>query len=89
MQAADPNSFLTLYRSAVRTRRLLWENAGPAEWMSAPAGVLAFARGGAQCWVNTGADDVELPANVTPALSSTPGVTGCVPPDTTVWLVEG
>jgi alpha-glucosidase len=89
VQAADPNSFLTLYRSAVRTRRRLWENAGPVEWMSAPAGVLAFARGGAQCWVNTGADNVELPANLTVALSSTPGVTGCVPPDTTVWVVEG
>jgi alpha-glucosidase len=89
LQAADPNSFLRLYRSAVRARRPLWENAGPVEWMPAPAGVLAFARGGAQCWVNTGADDVELPGNFTVALSSTPGVTRWVPPDTAVWVVEG
>jgi alpha-glucosidase len=87
-QAADPNSFLTLYRSAVRTRRRLWENAGPVEWMSAPAGVLAFARGGAQCWVNTGADDTELPDNFTVALSSTVRVDRFLPPDTAVWLLE-
>jgi alpha-glucosidase len=89
VQAADPNSFLTLYRLAVRTRRLLWKNAGPVEWVVAPDGVLAFARGGAQCWVNTGVDDVELPGNFTVALSSTPGVTRYVPPDTAVWVVEG
>jgi len=88
-QAADPNSFLTLYRSALRTRRPLWENAGPVEWLSAPAGVLVFARGGAQCWVNTGADDVELPGMLQIALSSAPTVNGFLPPDTAVWLVEG
>jgi alpha-glucosidase len=88
-QAADPNSFLTLYRSALRTRRPLWENAGPVEWLSAPAGVLAFARGGARCWVNTGADDVELPGMLQIALTSAPTVNGFLPPDTAVWLVEG
>jgi alpha-glucosidase len=67
----------------------LWENAGPVEWMSAPAGVLAFARGGTQCWVNTSTDDVELPGNFTVALSSTAGVTRRIPPDTAVWVVEG
>jgi alpha-glucosidase len=88
-QAADPNSFLTLYRSALRTRRPLWENAGPVAWLSAPVGVLVFARGGAQCWVNTGADDVELPGMLQIALSSAPTVNGFLPPDTAVWLVEG
>jgi alpha-glucosidase len=88
-QAAEPNSFLTLYRSALRTRRPLWQNAGPVEWLSAPAGVLAFARGRAQCWVNTGTDDVELPGTFDIALSSAPTVNGFLPPDTAVWLVEG
>ncbi len=49
--------------------------------------MLGFARGGAQCWVNTGDTDVELPSGLSIALASAPGVGAVLPPDTAVWLV--
>ncbi|MEU4343274.1 alpha-amylase family glycosyl hydrolase [Nocardia sp. NPDC023852] len=88
-QHGDPGSFLTLYRQVLALRRQLWTTDEPVEWLETPHDVLAFARGGVQCWVNTGATDTELPAGMRRVLASGPGVTGGVlPADTAVWLTE-
>jgi alpha-glucosidase len=96
-QSGDPDSTLELYREALRVRR-----EHPAlgagdrvEWLTAPEGVLAFRRRGANgtavvCVTNTGQDAVPLPEALTGTgrvlLASgrhTDG--GTLPGDTTVW----
>ena len=84
-QERDPGSTLNLYRAALRLRPTLWRDAGDLTWLDLHQDVAAFARGGAQCWVNTGETSVRLPA-ASVLLSSTPGVDGVLPPDTAVWL---
>ncbi len=45
VQENDPNSFLSLYRAALRLRRIVpMLGAGALRWLDAPADVLAFAR---------------------------------------------
>jgi alpha-glucosidase len=88
-QDRDPESTLNLYRSALRLRRSLWRDAGDVKWLTVTPDVAAFERGGAQCWVNTGATDVPLPQVMTVELASTPGVGDVLPPDTAVWLRTG
>jgi alpha-glucosidase len=85
-QEQDRGSFLHLYRVALPTRKQLWDQAEQVHWLDAPADVLAFARGGAQCWVNTGTVDVDLPTGAEVVLASVPDVRGTLPPDATVWL---
>lgn len=89
VQQGDPDSILQLYRAALVGRRRWWEPAGEVRWLDLPSGVLGFARDGAQCWVNTGPADVELPEGMSVALASVPGVTRHLPPDAAVWLVPG
>ena len=86
-QEADPGSTLRLYRTLLARRRQLMTGPEPLEWLSAPEGVLAFARGAAQCWVSFGPDDVALPEGWRVVVSSRPGVDAVLPPDTAVWLV--
>ncbi len=86
-QEGDPDSFLHLYRAALGARRALWKDSGEVRWLDLPAEVLGFARDEAQCWVNTGESDVELPADLEVALASVPGVIRHLPPDAAVWLV--
>ena len=86
-QDDDPDSFLNLYRAALALRPRVWVDAGDVTWLDGPAAVLGFARGGAQCWVNTGDTDVEMPPGLSIALASGPGVGAVLPPDTAVWLV--
>jgi alpha-glucosidase len=88
-QDDDPDSFLNLYRAALALRPRVWVDAGDVTWLKGPASaVLGFARGGAQCWVNTGNADVALPSGLSVALASAPGAGAVLPPDTAVWLVE-
>jgi alpha-glucosidase len=89
-QAADPDSMLTLYRSALRLRReLAVPPDAPLTWLDAAEEVLAFRRPGLACVVNTGPAPAELPAGL-PAdrvlLASGPlEVAGRIPAETAVW----
>ncbi|MFC9897898.1 glycoside hydrolase family 13 protein [Nocardia sp. NPDC127579] len=85
-QAADPDSFLRLYRAALAERRVSWAVAGDLRWLPAPPGVLAFARGAHQCWVNVSPDPVQLPREAEVVLTSQPGVGATLPVDTTAWV---
>ncbi|MEU8956606.1 glycoside hydrolase family 13 protein [Streptomyces sp. NPDC048518] len=90
-QTGDPGSTLELYRSALAVRRTEpGLGAGTAvEWLDAPAGVLAFAREGFVCTVNTTGDPVRIPApgKVLLAVEEPEVVDGTVvlPADSTVW----
>ncbi|MFF3643240.1 glycoside hydrolase family 13 protein [Streptomyces sp. NPDC002564] len=92
-QTGDPGSTLELYRSALALRRARpGLGAGRAvEWLDAPEGVLAFAREGFVCTVNTTAAAVRLPAPGRVLLvGGDDGVetaegTVTLPADTTVW----
>ncbi|WP_306337145.1 glycoside hydrolase family 13 protein [Streptomyces sp. KL118A] len=90
-QTGDPGSTLELYRSALAVRRAEpgLGAGGTIEWLDAPEGVLAFAREGIVCTVNTTAGTVRLPAPGRILLGSaeaevTDGVVH-LPADTTVW----
>ncbi|HTZ43335.1 MAG TPA: glycoside hydrolase family 13 protein [Jatrophihabitans sp.] len=88
VQDGDPDSSLTLYRTALAVRRKLrapgdehdlhWFEAGPA--------VLAFRRGALGCVVNLGAEPVRLNAGANVVLSSGSGDPGVVEPDTAAWV---
>ncbi|WP_207892136.1 glycoside hydrolase family 13 protein [Streptacidiphilus pinicola] len=86
-QAADAGSMLSLYRSALRLRRVLGD--GDIAWLAGtPEGVLAFRRGeGFACVVNLSTESVPLPLAGTVLLASDElrGETD-LPPDTAVWL---
>ena len=84
-QVQDPGSTLSLYRSVLTHRRELMVDAGPLRWLESPDGVLAFARGTTECWVNFCTAAVELPPGRV-LVSSWSHPTGMLPPDTTVWL---
>jgi alpha-glucosidase len=85
-QQADAASMLALYRSALRLRREHLATDAPLSWLTAPDGVLAFARGGVECWVNTGDSSVELPPKSVLLASSPAAVPGSLPPDASAWL---
>ncbi|MCB5169312.1 glycoside hydrolase family 13 protein [Streptomyces bambusae] len=90
-QTGDPHSTLELYRAALELRRVLpGLGAGDGvEWLPAPAGVLAFARPGFVCTVNTLGRPVELPVPGRPVLSSGPvgpeGPMVQIPADSCTW----
>jgi alpha-glucosidase len=82
-QQDDPESMLTLYRTALRLRR---DIAGPMTWRDAPPGVVAFERTkGFVCLVNLSEKSVERPAGEV-LLASGPVTAGLVAPDTAVWV---
>ncbi|MFI6977413.1 glycoside hydrolase family 13 protein [Embleya sp. NPDC050154] len=89
-QSGDPDSMLTLYRTAIRLRRA--ESAlgdGELTWLpGAPAQVIAFTRGDRfACVVNLGRDPVELPEHAEPLLTSGPLTDdGRLGSDTAAWL---
>jgi alpha-glucosidase len=72
-QAANPDSMLTLYGTALRLRRKLPElGDGVLRWLPAPDGVLAFDRGpGFVCTVNVAATSVTITRPGELALTST------------------
>ncbi|MBJ7336826.1 glycoside hydrolase family 13 protein [Mycolicibacterium sp.] len=86
-QDGDPDSTLNLYREALSARSSLWVDAGDLEWIATPPAVVAFRRGDAQCWVNTGASPADLPADARVVLASVPGTATQLPPDSAAWLV--
>jgi alpha-glucosidase len=83
-QAADPDSMLSLYRSALALRRSF---DGPMTWLDAGDDVLAFRRTGMICVVNLSPSPVDLPAREV-LLSSGPLADGRLPSDTAVWLLD-
>jgi len=87
-QLPQPDSMLTLYRTALRLRR---EQAalgdGDLSWRESPPDVLSFDREpGFTCVVNLGDSPVALPAGVRVLLASEPLDGGALPSDTAVWL---
>ncbi|WP_327350550.1 glycoside hydrolase family 13 protein [Streptomyces sp. NBC_01304] len=92
-QSADPESFLNLYRQALRLRRERFAGRPETlEWIDAGSDAICFVRpGGARCLVNTGEEPLPLPPGLRVLLSSGPleaARTGeqVLPGDTTVWL---
>ncbi|MFE3139799.1 glycoside hydrolase family 13 protein [Streptomyces scopuliridis] len=90
-QTGDPGSTLELYRAALAARK---EHPGlgagdAVEWLDAPEGVLAFARPGFVCTVNTTGTAVRIPAHGRVLVASGPvavdGAEAELPADTTVW----
>jgi alpha-glucosidase len=93
----DPYSVLWLYRDALRLRRRLSElGVGTLEWLPAPDGVLAFARGdGFVCTVNFGDEPVTVDVSGGLLLASIDGVevavdgrTATLPADSAAWWRE-
>ncbi len=87
--AADPDSILNLYRTALRLRRhhpALGD--GTLRWLEAPGDALMFARQpGFACATNFASTPLELPDGARVLLASDPLTAhGAVPRDTTVWL---
>ncbi len=88
-QAGDPDSFLELYRAAIRIRRSHPAVRGSGiAWLPAPDRVLRFARpGGLEVIVNLGPDPIDLPPGRTVLLASDRlSDAGRLPADAAVWL---
>jgi len=87
-EAADPDSTLSLYRTALGIRRERADLHDDAiEWLDAGDDVIAFVRGTATISVtNFGPDPIELPEHRQLILSSGPLDGGLLPPDSTAWL---
>ncbi|WP_197320322.1 glycoside hydrolase family 13 protein [Saccharomonospora sp. NB11] len=91
VQHDDPDSMLSLYRTALRLRRTL--PADGLDWLDAPAGVLALRRGADfTCTVNFSAAPVTIARPGSVELASCPvadlGVdedTVTLPPESAVW----
>ncbi|GGP40573.1 glycoside hydrolase family 13 protein [Streptomyces melanogenes] len=89
-QTGDPRSTLELYRSALALRRELpGLGDGEMEWLEAPEEVLAFARPGFVCTVNTGAGAAQLAVPGRPLLSTSAleftGGNVTIPAESAVW----
>jgi alpha-glucosidase len=87
-QAGRDDSMLSLYREALRLRRSEPElQDGSLRWLSAPPGVLAFARGERLvCILNLSGAAVELPRHEALLLVSDPLEGGRLPSDAAAWL---
>ena len=84
-QADDPDSTLSFYRDALRTRREFATTGGDTvEMLDLGADVLAFRRGPVTVVLNCGVAPVELPEGEL-LLASGP-VNAKLPPDTAAWL---
>jgi alpha-glucosidase len=88
-QLAEPDSMLTLYRTALGVRRV--ESGLHSQdfgWLATPIDVLAFQRGaGFACVVNVSGSSYPLPAGARVLLASEPlSPTGELEPDTAAWL---
>ncbi len=88
-QSGDPDSMLTLHRTALRLRRTHRGFAsGRFAWRDSPADVLDFDRGdGLRCVVNLGRDDVVLDAGHRLLLASVPLDGTRLPRDAAAWTL--
>jgi alpha-glucosidase len=88
VQAGDPASMLSLYRTAISLRRRLRDSIGTSfAWWDLGRGTLAYTRGpGFGFVLNLGAEPVAMPAGAEVLLSSSPLVDGKVTADSAVWL---
>jgi alpha-glucosidase len=81
---------LALYRRAMRIRRAAFGPGAAMTWRPAPAGVLAFDRGGMTCVANLSPAAVDLPAGeillASGPVSGDAASGGLLPPDTSAWL---
>ncbi|MFC5144059.1 glycoside hydrolase family 13 protein [Streptomyces aureoversilis] len=89
-QSGDPRSTLELYRSALALRHELpGLGDGEMTWLEAPEGVLAFARPGLVCTLNTREEEVAMPVPGRPVLATAAleftGGTVRIPSDSCVW----
>jgi alpha-glucosidase len=80
-QEGDPDSMLSLYRSAIRLRPRTDDFA----WRESPNGTMIFDRGELTCLVNFDAPELELPDGEL-VLASEPGITTSLPADTAAWV---
>jgi alpha-glucosidase len=87
-QASDPDSMLSLYRSALRIRRAEGAlNDGSFEWLPSDPNVLAFRRGTDVVSItNLSGSAIRLPPHEAVLLASADVPDGLLPPDATVWL---
>jgi alpha-glucosidase len=85
-QENDPSSTLTVFRSALRLRRLLFAHAGAVEWLDAPVGVLAYRRGEVTVLLNAGAEPAPLPPGPVLLSSGPLDDERTLPPDIAVWV---
>ncbi|GAA5034441.1 glycoside hydrolase family 13 protein [Microbacterium fluvii] len=86
VEAADPDSTLSLYRALLAARRALGLGAGALEWLDGYGDdVIAFRNGDVVVIANVGADAVALPSGDV-LVSSAPLDGASLPADTTVWL---
>lgn len=95
VEASDPTSTLSMYRTALALRRQVWgaANAQPLTWVRRDAHVLAFARGAVECWTAFDAP-APLPAGEILAIScpveglevGSDAAGQVLPEATTVWL---
>ena len=88
-QLNQTDSTLSFFRQALEIRSSRAEFSGTrVEWLPAPRGTLAFARGdrGLRCVLNAGKRPLSLPDGEA-ILTSTPLVDGKLPPNAAVWLV--
>lgn len=90
LEAADPDSVLSLYRVLIRARRELLGDAHRVEWAEGtPAEVLAFRAGRLFCATNTGAEEARAPIREGAELIL--NTAGCadaslLPGDSTSWF---
>ncbi|WP_203337898.1 glycoside hydrolase family 13 protein [Nocardioides limicola] len=82
-------STLELYRRALRLRRERFVGAPDLVWIDAPDDVLAFRRGSLECWLNTGAEPVELPPGTVLLRSDPTTDDGLLPGNTAAWIDVG
>jgi alpha-glucosidase len=82
----EPDSMLTLYRTAMHVRRKLSPAAAEAfDWQPAPPGILAWNRGDEwTCLVNVDGDPLQLTGDV--ILASAPLEGRWLPPNTAAWV---
>jgi alpha-glucosidase len=87
-QSADPDSFLALYRAALRLRRKHPAlGRGTLRWLESPPDALVFAREpGLVFAANLGDAAITLPPHAGILLASGPLPGGTLPPDTAAWL---
>ncbi|WP_183408259.1 glycoside hydrolase family 13 protein [Nocardioides pocheonensis] len=85
-QDQDPASTLGLYRECLRLRRQVLLSK-PFAWVDSPKETLAFRRGDVECWLNSGAEVVRLPAGNVLLRSTPEGEDGVLPPNSAAWVM--